>query len=101
MCKKNIVMSEEKINRTKLLQVRLTPKKMQTFQDIFSRSIYRKQSEYIRRKLLDKPVAVYTRNKSLDDFMAELIVLRNELNTLGNNFNQAVKKLHTLNDFPE
>src|SRR3954468_16063859 len=94
-------MSDEKINRTKLLQVRLTPKEMQTFQDKFSRSTYRKQSEYIRRKLLDKPIAVYTRNKSLDDFMAETIVLISELNAIGNNFNQAVKKLHTLNDFSE
>jgi len=28
--------------------------------------------------------------------MAEAIRLRNELNGIGNNFNQAVKKLHTL-----
>ena len=34
--------------------------------------------------------------------MAEMIRLRGELNAIGNNFNQAVKKLHTLhqiNDF--
>ena len=28
--------------------------------------------------------------------MAEMIRLRNELHNIGNNFNQAVKKLHTL-----
>jgi hypothetical protein len=97
----NNVMSEEKINRSRLLQVRLTPKELQTINDKFSKSTYPKQSDYVRKKLMDKPIAVYSRYKSLDDFMAELIVLRKELNASGNNFNQAVKKLHPLSDFPE
>jgi len=33
--------------------------------------------------------------------MAELMRLRNELNSIGNNFNQAVKKLHTLDRISE
>ena len=33
--------------------------------------------------------------------MAEAIKLRNELNNIGNNFNQAVKKLNTLQQIPE
>ncbi|OIQ93628.1 hypothetical protein GALL_243870 [mine drainage metagenome] len=33
--------------------------------------------------------------------MAEMMQLRNELNHIGNNFNQAVKKLHTLDHVPE
>ena len=41
------------------------------------------------------------RNKSLDDFMAEMIELRKELNAIGNNFNQAVHKLHILEKIPE
>ena len=31
----------------------------------------------------------------MDDFMTELVRLRMELNSIGNNFNQLVKKLHT------
>ncbi|CAN5165668.1 hypothetical protein BH11BAC5_BH11BAC5_44000 [soil metagenome] len=96
-----IVMKEAKMNRTKLLQVRLTPSEFKSVNDKFSTSTYRKQSEYLRKKLLDKPVSVYTRNKSLDDFMTEMITLRNELNAIGNNFNQVVKRLHTLHEFPE
>jgi hypothetical protein len=42
-----------------------------------------------------------TRNKSMDDFMAELILLRSELNAIGNNYNQAVKKLHFIQAIPE
>jgi hypothetical protein len=33
--------------------------------------------------------------------MAEMIILRNELNGIGNNFNQSIKKLHTLQHIPE
>jgi hypothetical protein len=33
--------------------------------------------------------------------MNEIIALRHELNAIGNNFNQSVKRLHTLNDFME
>jgi len=33
--------------------------------------------------------------------MTEMINLRNELNSIGNNFNQAVKKLHTLQQIAE
>jgi len=51
--------------------------------------------------LFNKPITVYQRNKSLDDFMAEMMLLRNELNSVGNNLNQAVKKLHTLQQIPD
>jgi ribosome biogenesis protein Nip4 len=30
-----------------------------------------------------------------------MILLRNELNSIGNNFNQSVKKLHTLDEISE
>lgn len=33
--------------------------------------------------------------------MQEMISLRNELHAIGNNFNQSVKKLHTLQQFLE
>jgi len=58
-------------------------------------------SQYIRSVLLDKPVVVKYRNESLDAFMEEIILLKQELNAVGNNFNQAVKKLHGLNHIPE
>ncbi len=46
-------------------------------------------------------MTILTRNQSLDDFMAEMIELRKELNAIGNNFNQAVHKLHILEKIPE
>jgi len=94
-------MKEEKINRTELLQVRLTIKEVARINDAFSKSIYRKLSDYTRKKLLDKPISIYTRNQSLDDFMAEMIRLREELNAIGINYNQVVKRLHSLQHFNE
>lgn len=37
----------------------------------------------------------------MDDLMAEMALLRKELNHIGNNFNQAVKRLHTLGQIAE
>ena len=51
--------------------------------------------------LLQKPVIVKYRNGSADDILSEMIRLKNELNAIGNNFNQAVHRLHTFDKIPE
>ena len=56
----------------------------------------RSLSEYIRKLLLAKPVVVKYRSESADQYLEEMIVLKNELNAIGNHFYQAVKRLHTL-----
>jgi hypothetical protein len=83
-------------NRYKWLHIRLKEDEYIKINKKFSSSTCRKLSEYARRVLLDKVITVNQRNQSLDDFMTEMIKLRNELNKIGNNFNQSVKKLHTL-----
>jgi hypothetical protein len=88
-------------NRTKWLHLRLTPDEYQKIMKEFNKSTCRKISDYARRNLLQKPIISTYRNQSLDDFMTEMIRLRGELNAIGNNFNQAVKKLHTLNQIAE
>jgi hypothetical protein len=90
------VMSEAKTNRVKWLHIRLTEAEYKKINRGFSQSTKRKISEYVRAVLLDKPITVYTRNQSFDDFVAEMILLRRELKAIGNNFNQSVKKLHTM-----
>jgi hypothetical protein len=60
----------------------------------------RKLSDFVRHVLLDGKVTVFTRDKSMDDFMAELIRLRTQFQGVGNNLNQAVRKLHTLDKDP-
>src|SRR6266536_1903804 len=94
-------MIETNQNRVKWLHIRLTDKEHQKLHGKFSKSICGKLSDYARKALLDKPIMVNQRNQSLDDFMAGMMLLRNELNAIGKNFNQAVKKLHTLSQIAE
>ena len=94
-------MSETKNNRTRWLHIRLTENEFSNINKQFEKTTCRKLSDFARRILLNRKITVYTRNQSLDDFMAEMIILRNELNHIGNNFNQSVKKLHTLDNIPE
>jgi hypothetical protein len=88
------MMGEEKNNRDKWLHIRLTSSEFKKITAGFSRSTKRKLSEYSRSILLEKPITVYTRNQSFDDFVAEMILLRFELKAIGKNFNQLVKKIH-------
>jgi hypothetical protein len=92
---------EQNKNRTKWLHLRLKPDEFEILQKRFSRSTCPKLSDFARKNLLQKPVVMKYRSESLDDLLIELIQLRTELNAIGNNFNQAVKKLHTLNQIPE
>jgi 5'-3' exonuclease len=94
-------MEKKKINRTRIIGLRLTLREYEQIEKKCKNSTANKLSEFIRRALFNKPIIVYQRNQSLDDFMAEMIALRNQLNAIGNNFNQAVKKLHTLEQIAE
>jgi len=96
-----IVMSGETNKRTKWLHLRLKPEEYTQLHKQFSKTTCRKLSDYSRKILLAKPVTTLYRNQSLDDLMSHLIKLRNDLNGIGNNFNQAVKKLHTLQQIHE
>ena len=94
-------MKESKINRSCLLQVRLTPEELRAIKESASHSTSRKFSDYIRKVILGKPVILTHRNQSLDDFMTEMIALKNELNAIGINYNQLIKRLHSLEHLQE
>ncbi len=94
-------MEEARNNRTKLVTLRLTPAEFTQLNNKFKTTTCRKLSDYMRKVLLTGKVTILTRNQSLDDFMTEMISLRNELSALGNNYNEAVHKLHILNNIPE
>ncbi|MBO9658906.1 MAG: hypothetical protein J7527_08770 [Chitinophagaceae bacterium] len=81
---------------TRHVRVRLTEKEYERLWAAFKQTTKRKLSEYIRALLMGKPVTVYTRNRSLDELIPVLLQLKNELSAIGNNYNQAVHKLHTL-----
>jgi GTP1/Obg family GTP-binding protein len=94
-------MERKKSNRTRIIGLRLTPEEYAAIERKWKASTCRKLSDYVRRNLFDRPVVTTYRNRSQDDVLTELTRLRNELNAVGNNFNQAVKRLQTLRQIPE
>lgn len=90
------MMEEQNKNRTRWLHLRLTVDEYELIQKRYKKSTCPKLSDYARKNLLQKPIVMKYRNGSLDELMPELILLRKDLNGIGNNFNQALKKLHTL-----
>ena len=83
------------------MTVRFTPTEYEKLEKKFQNTTSSQLSHYVRNVLLEKPIVIKYRNQSLDAFMEEIILLKQELNAIGNNFNQAVKKLHTLKQIPE
>ena len=94
-------MEPKNSNRNRIIGLRLTLKEYEQIQKKWKASTCRKLSDYVRHNLFEKPVISKYRNQSVDDFMSEVMQLRTELNSIGNNLNQAVKKLHTLQQIAE
>jgi hypothetical protein len=90
-----------KSNLTKRVTIRFSPEEYDKVYRLYKRTTKRRLSEFFRFIMLEKPVTVYTRNQSLDNFYTELSLLKNELIAIGNNLNQVVKKLNSLESIPE
>lgn len=89
-------MEDKNSSRNRWLHIRLTKEEFDFIDKNFKASACRKRSDFVRRNLLRKPIVMRYRNESLDKLLQELIQLRTQLNFMGNNFNQSVKKLHAL-----
>jgi hypothetical protein len=94
-------MKETKKVRSQWLTIRLNEDEEKILNRHYDRTTSNSLSEYARDVLLKEPVNIIYRNQSADDFLAEMILLKNELNAIGKNFNQAVHKLHTLDHIEE
>jgi len=94
-------MKEIKQIRKGWLTIRLNEDEEKKLNKFYSRTTSNSLSEYARDVLLREPVNVIYRNQSADEFLEEMIQLKKELNAIGNNFNQTVHKLHTLDKIPE
>jgi len=94
-------MGGENENRSKYLKVRLKPSEEKMLIRQFEKSKFQTLSEYGRAVILGKPVTVIYRDKSMDEMLEELVLLRRELNFIGNNLNQAVKNINSLHGAPD
>ena len=88
-------MADKEENRSKWIKIRLKPSEQQLLDNRYKKTTFHCLSEYARTLLLGKPVTVLTRDKSMDDVFEELMLLRRELNAIGNNLNQAVRNINS------
>jgi FAD synthase len=100
-CENDNVMKEINQIRSKCLTVRFTEEERKKLNRLCNRAQCNSLSEYARDVLLEEPVTIKYRNQTADEFLEEMIHLKKELNAIGNNFNQAVHKLHTLDHISE
>jgi hypothetical protein len=99
---KQVVMKkDEKIVRKHFVKMRMNDDELNRLQKLQQKTTEKNASNYLRKVVLQKPVMVKYRNQSADDFLKDMLELKKELNAIGNNFNQAVKKLHILDKIPE
>lgn len=95
-------MKEKEIEpRNFILKVRINGSEKKQLKKLQQLSTEKTVSNYVRKLVLQKPVIVTYRNQSADDFLKDMLDLKKQLNGIGNNFNQAVHKLHTLDRIPE
>ncbi|SDW46236.1 hypothetical protein SAMN05444410_10319 [Hydrobacter penzbergensis] len=84
-----------------ILKVRISAAEKEQLKKLQQASTEKTISNYLRKVTLQKPVIVSYRNQTADDFLKDMLDLTKQLNGVGNNFNQAVHKLHTLDRIPE
>ena len=87
--------------RRKMVVVRMNEFEINQLTKLQGKTTEKDTSAYLRKVALQKPVTVKYRNESADDFLLDMLNLKKELNAIGNNFNQAVHKLHILDKIPE
>jgi len=92
---------EKRMIRNKIITLRINEDEFSTLVKNRQKTTEKTNSNYLRKLALHKAVTIKTRNTSMDELSAELILLLKEINHIGNNFNQAVHKLHTLDKIPE
>ncbi|MES2373393.1 MAG: plasmid mobilization relaxosome protein MobC [Bacteroidota bacterium] len=92
---------EEAYVRHKRVFVRLNEGEYEKLKKFQQNSTDKNISTYLRRVAIQQPVTLFYRNASADDFLEQMLLIKQELNAIGNNFNQAVHKLHTLDRIPE
>lgn len=94
-------MTEKNKIRKEWLNIRINENELSIIRNFYKKSTFHSLSAYARNTLLKKPVIIKYRNESADELLSEMIALKNELNAIGNNYNQAVHKLHILDHIPE
>jgi hypothetical protein len=98
---KQTIMQLVKQNRSQWLHIRLSEHELEELKRRSQKTTCRNLNDYARRILLHQQFTTYTRNQSLDEFLAAMIELRNGLQTACEDFHAVVEKLQTLEATPD
>ena len=85
--------SKKKANRSRQVTIRFSQEEYDLLLSKSKETTCRQLSEYLRDILNKGPVTVRHRNQSADDFLPVAIQLKNELDSIGKNFNQVTRLL--------
>jgi len=87
-------METENNNRKRRIYVRLTDKEFTALESRYKNTTCRSVSDYVRHCLFSKPITTVTRDASADEAIMHMSHLNRELNAIGSNFNQLVRKIN-------
>ncbi|WP_417367315.1 plasmid mobilization protein [Flavobacterium beibuense] len=94
-------METENNNRKRRIYVRLTDKEFSILETHCKNTTCRSVSDYVRHCLFSKPITTITRDVSADEAILQISHLNRELNAIGNNFNQLVRKVNATSQAAE
>ena len=94
-------MKEEDKTPKAWISIRVKPDEYTAIYKLFRKTTCTKLSQYVRKVLLQKPVVILYKDEASREILSALNQRSRELSAIGNNFNQTVHKLHTLDHFPE
>ena len=93
-------MSEQQPVRLRRLNIRLTQAEYDKIASHSANTTCRSISEYCRKVLTNKPVRVYYRNKSFDEFEQRMIRIMPFLEASAHRLDEAIKALPRADDIP-
>src|SRR5579859_927664 len=91
-------MKKGRNNRVKWVHLRVSQEEYDLLQSRFKGTTCRKVSELARDILFQRPIRVFYRNKSADELLPVFLDLKKELNSIGTNINQVIKKIHVFSN---
>jgi hypothetical protein len=95
------IMEHQQQPRTKWLTIRMSEEEYQAVEALSRQAMRQTLSEYARKTVLGKPIIMKYHDESMDKFIDRMIELKDELKSIGNNFNQVVRRLHSLKNLPD
>lgn len=94
-------METENNNRKRRIYVRLTDKEFTTLRSRCKNTTCRSISDYVRQCIFSRPITTITRDASADEAITQMSHLNRELNAIGSNFNQLVRKVNATSQAAE